>query len=145
MLVRAGNLCWDAAMEFEVASRSVHSTVLSDGQADPQVCLMRAQCSHPLSSDHHWQLQRDRQVNSGNPKPKYQELGFTVRSLGCFSSLSFLPQGDDKFRCAFMDIAKRFMAEVQLSFFPNTCSGIEQLTRLCGAHLTLSNVASHAS
>jgi len=32
-----GNLCWDAAMEFEVASRSVHSPVMSpDGAVDPQ-------------------------------------------------------------------------------------------------------------
>lgn len=57
ILAPAGNLCWGAAMEFEVASRSVHSTVLdAKGKADPQ--------------------------------------------------------GDDKFRSAFMDIAKRFMAQV---------------------------------
>lgn len=31
----AGNLCWAAAMEFEVASRSVHCSVLDD-TPDPQ-------------------------------------------------------------------------------------------------------------
>ena len=52
----AGNLCWAAAMEFEVASRSVHCSVLDD-----------------------------------TPDP----------------------QGDDKFRAAFMETAKRFLAEVR--------------------------------
>lgn len=55
MYLAAGNLCWEAAMEFEVASRSVHCSVLED-QPDPE--------------------------------------------------------GDDKFRAAFMDIAMRFMAKV---------------------------------
>jgi hypothetical protein len=34
----AGNLCWAAAMEFEVASRSVHCSVLDD-TPDPQVFI----------------------------------------------------------------------------------------------------------